>query len=531
MFLKKNFSFLSIIFFSSLYVALFFNFPLIKFLNHYLGTISEKKGFSEFYYLAVLWFAIFSTTFIFLIILGQRYLLKFFIIFIFITSSIIFYFKFYYNVIVEDAIIRSAFDAFKENNYKEIKELLSLKFFITITLLGVLPSMLVWKINIEFPDFKNEIFSRLKYLGMILILLIGLIGINYKNISLVTRTIKKTNFNYQLVPHYAFSATYHIVKEKFVKEKAFQNLDHQPKFSSSQTKIVGVVVVGETARASQFSLNGYKRKTNPELEKENIINYKDAYSCGTLTNISVPCMFYIGDYQKYNYKTAKYEANVLDVFKQAGADVVWIENNSSCKNVCERVTEINLLKDAPDGNFDELLVGHLKKEIDKSKNNKIIIVLHTMGSHGPAYYKRVPDNFKKFTPVCEKNNPQECSNEEIINSYDNTIIYTDHVLNKVIETLKTMNTNSFMLYASDHGESLGEHGLYLHGLPRSIAPKEQIHIPFLLWLSDEYKKDFSLEVKDTQKEISHENIPHTLMSLMGVESKSLKAEKSLITVK
>ena len=208
--------------------------------------------------------------------------------------------------------------------------------------------------------------------------------------------------------------------------------------------VFGVVIVGETARADHFSLNGYPRKTNPNLEKKNIVNYSDAYSCGTLTKVSVPCMFYLGNYDSYREQDARYKANLLDVISKASADVTWVENNSGCKHVCDRVKLIDLTKILNKENYDEKLLPILDKILKNNKRKRILIVLHAMGSHGPKYFERYPSEFDKFKPSCKSNNPQECSRQELINAFDNTILYTDHFVNLVIEKLEQQKKKSFL---------------------------------------------------------------------------------------
>ncbi len=287
-------------------------------------------------------------------------------------------------------------------------------------------------------------------------------------------------------------------------------------------------MVGETARADHFGINGYTKQTTPLLQKTNIINYTDAYSCGTLTKISVPCMFYIGNYDEFDVNRAKYQANLIDVITKAGTDVTWIENNSSCKNVCDRIKNktIEIITDQ-ENTYDVSMFKWIDAILKNNQNPRILIVLHTMGSHGPSYYKRYPEEFEQFKPSCKSNSPQECSKEELINAYDNTIVYTDYFLHQLIERLKKQNKKSFLLYASDHGESLGERSLYLHGVPVKIAPKEQIHIPWILWFSEQYKKEKLQFVEPTNK-ITHEYFPHTILDALKIESKYLKKEKSLI---
>jgi lipid A ethanolaminephosphotransferase len=293
----------------------------------------------------------------------------------------------------------------------------------------------------------------------------------------------------------------------------------------------------ETARADRFSLNGYQRITNPLLANENVISLSQMYSCGTDTAYSLPCMFSNLGRSDYTHAQGKNMNNVLDILSRAGVEILWRDNNSSSKGVADRITyqnfkskRVNTICDIECR--DEGMLVNLQSYVDVQNDKDILIVLHIMGSHGPAYYKRYPDKFKVFTPICKTNQLNECSNEQINNAYDNTIVYTDYFLSKTINFLKS-NQSQFktaMFYMSDHGESLGEHGLYLHGMPYFIAPKEQIHVGSILWFSDEFSKDIEIELlnKKANTKLSHDGVFHTLLGLMNVETHIYKKKLDYI---
>ena len=391
--------------------------------------------------------------------------------------------------------------------------------------MGIVPSIPLYFFEVSYPSFVKEMFARIFSIFLMIIIVIGLVATNYKDIILTERVIKK--YNRETIPHYFLTQSFKVLKKRFLAENyTYQVLDEKPTTNLTE-EVLGIVVVGETARADHFSLNGYQRKTNPLLEQQDLINYKNAKSCGTLTKTSVPCMFYLDNYDLFSEKRAKYQSNALDIASAAGVDVHWLENNSSCKYVCQKI-KTTILNSNNTETYDELLIEETVKFINNLKNKKGLIVLHMMGSHGPKYYKRYPGQFEKFVPGCKVNTPQDCSREELINAYDNTILYTDYILNSLIEILKKENLKSFLIYASDHGESLGENGLYLHGVPMKFAPKEQTHIPLFIWLSENYKKSKKLIYVNTNENVSHENFSHTILELMNIKSKVLKKEKSLI---
>ena len=304
-----------------------------------------------------------------------------------------------------------------------------------------------------------------------------------------------------------------------------------------------VLVVGETARAESFSLNGYNRPTNPELSKLDIINFTQVSSCGTATAVSVPCMFSGMPRKEYDDRLASHREGLLDIAKRAGYQVTWAENNSGCKKVCDRVNTFVIPKkiqeqwcDAEGECKDEILVEVLKAYIASLPANDStnhLLVLHQMGSHGPAYYKRTTPKFEPFKPLCNTNAIQGCTRDELLNSYDNSIVYTDHILSSMIKDLQQVsNYQTGFWYLSDHGESTGEHGLYLHGAPYRIAPAQQTHVPMLMWFSEAWKNNQPNQMAclNAQKSatLSQDNLFPTLLSLLDIKTKVIDPNLNII---
>jgi lipid A ethanolaminephosphotransferase len=303
--------------------------------------------------------------------------------------------------------------------------------------------------------------------------------------------------------------------------------------SENKHRSVTVIVVGETARAANFSLNGYARATNPQLALQpELLNFNHVVSCGTATAVSLPCVFSMLGREHYSDTQAYAQEGLLDVLRHAGFEVLWRDNNSGCKGACDRVAYEDL--SVPEkGNqwcvadecYDERLLDRLPDIIHEARDD-LVIVLHQKGSHGPAYHKRYPAAFQRFGPVCETNELEKCSRESIVAAYDNTILYTDHVLNKTIELLKASERrdpiNTAMLYFSDHGESLGEHNLYLHGAPYMIAPAEQREVPLMLWLSEGYRDRYQIDQRclaaRTSQSFSHDNVFHSVLGMLNVNT-------------
>lgn len=298
-----------------------------------------------------------------------------------------------------------------------------------------------------------------------------------------------------------------------------------------------VVVVGETARAANFSLGGYARNTNPLLQQRDVYYFGNTYSCGTSTAVSVPCMFSDLPRREFDLSKAGRRDSVLDILQRAGVAVTWIENQSGCKRVCDRVPQENAASYHPASCskgecLDETLLHALDAKLPLTQRDSVL-VLHTMGSHGPAYHRRVPPRMALFKPACDTERIETCSDAQIVNAYDNSIVYTDYILAGLIDRLAAeQRLNSVLLYVSDHGESLGENGLYLHGQPFLIAPAVQKHVPMLMWFSEGTMLRMHIDSACLRGRVamqaSHDNLSHTLLGLSGVTTAIWRPELDLL---
>jgi lipid A ethanolaminephosphotransferase len=291
-----------------------------------------------------------------------------------------------------------------------------------------------------------------------------------------------------------------------------------------------VLVVGETARASNFSLLGYARETNPALAKLGVTAFSNVKSCGTSTEVSVPCMFSPYGREHYDERKIRGSETLLDVLARAGYRVRWLDNQSGCKGVCKGAgIEYEKMDpaSAPDlcrgGEcLDEILARRLEAELP-AVHGDTVFVLHMMGNHGPAYYRRYPAAFRQFLPDCATAELRDCTRKQVLNSYDNAILYTDHVLARVVNALaRAPRIDSAMLYISDHGESLGENGLYLHGIPYAIAPEQQTHVPLIVWLSRPVTASGDVDLRCLRSRanapLSHDNLFHSVLGLLDVST-------------
>ena len=293
-----------------------------------------------------------------------------------------------------------------------------------------------------------------------------------------------------------------------------------------------VLVVGETARAANFSLLGYPRETNPQLAKAGVTAFTNVTSCGTSTEVSVPCMFSPYGRANYDERRIRNSEGLLNVLARAGYAVKWLDNQSGCKGVCKGAGIQFEKLCTGDQCDDAVLAQRLAEELPKVESNTVF-VLHMMGNHGPAYFRRYPAAFRRFLPDCATAELRDCSREQVVNAYDNAILYTDHVLADMIGTLAQdpRRLDSAMIYVSDHGESLGEHGLYLHGIPYAIAPEYQTHVPMLVWLSRPMTASGDVDLACVRGKshvaFSHDNLFHSVLGLMDVQTSAYHASSDI----
>jgi lipid A ethanolaminephosphotransferase len=308
-----------------------------------------------------------------------------------------------------------------------------------------------------------------------------------------------------------------------------------------------VLVLGETGRSGNFGINGYERNTTPLLSaRTDLISARNAWSCGTSTATSVPCMFSHLGRTGYEARAANFES-LIDVLHHAGLAVLWVDNQSGCKGVCDRIGQASTsaLKDpalCPSGGecLDRVMLQDLDARIAalpaEQRQRGTVVVLHQMGSHGPAYAKRSAPGNKHFGPECTSTSLQECERQQVVNAYDNSIVETDQFLDSVLNWLaaQEQKAQTAMIYVADHGESLGENNLYLHGLPYSIAPDVQKHVPWITWLSPAMQSRAHIATGCLQQDlgerrITHDHYFHSVLGLMDVNTGAYNAGLDVFT--
>ncbi|SIQ65214.1 lipid A ethanolaminephosphotransferase [Aeromonas sp. RU39B] len=508
----------------ALYFAIVFNWPL--FLNFY-AILSAQESINTGFAISIplLLFAALVAVFI---PFSFRWWLKPFFTLVLLSSSLVSYAMFKYHVVFDSNMVQNIF----ETNPGEARSYLNASVLLWFALTGLVPSALLWIIRVDYPARWHQ--SLLLRLGAMLLALLvagGVLEVYDKQYLYIGRNHKV--LAKEIVPsNYLFSAGKYLDKRYLSKPEPFvvQGADAKRVSKVSKPTLM-FLVVGETARARNYASNGYGRDTNPFTAREgDVLAFLHVHSCGTETAVSVPCMFSNLGRAHFDDNKARNRYNLLDVLTRAGVSVYWKDNDGGCKDVCNRVPHHDLDPAAyprfcHDGScLDEALLEALPKEIDKMGENKLV-VFHIMGSHGPNYYRRYPDAERYFTPDCQRNDIENCDNAVLINSYDNTIRYTDYVLAKMIDLLKQYQDryDTALLYLSDHGESLGEKGLYLHGTPYMLAPEEQTHIPMQLWMSAGFATGRGInrgcmadEAKRT--ELSQDNLFSSLLGVWDVQT-------------
>jgi len=450
-----------------------------------------------------------------------------------VVSAAASYFMYSYGIVIDSSMLENI----AQTDPAEATELLSWRMAGWFLLFAGLPILLITRVRLLQRGWKRELRGKLGGIALALLCIGAIAATSYQSYSSLVRNHREIRL--MLVPSNVVAAAHSYLKHQFAAPLKLEvvGADAYRLLPGGKPKVM-VVVVGETARAANFSLNGYARETNPELAARGVINFEQASSCGTATAVSVPCMFQNVGRDGYKDSMANSREGLLDVLQRAGVGVLWRDNNSGCKGACVREPyedvshiEVDALCDAGECH-DEVLLNGLQAYLD-SLNHDAVIVLHMKGSHGPAYYKRYPAAFEKFTPVCKSNQLDRCQQAEIVNAYDNTLLYTDHVLAKTIDLLQhnSQRLDTGMLYLSDHGESLGENGIYLHGLPYAMAPSEQTHIPMLMWMSSGLEKRQGiaascLEAKGKQP-VSQDNLFHSVLGLMDVHTEAYHADLDL----
>lgn len=516
---------------AALALTVFYN---LSFFQHVLAVYPLNDNFT---FVASLGILLFCLTALMLVLLcigrGTQWVLGL----VFISAALAAYYMDTFNVVIDKTMLLNVV----QTDIKEAKDLFTGKLLGYFLILGVLPTYLISRISLKRIGWGQLFIQKSILIGILMVFAaIAVLPLSSQYSSFFREHKVIRFYANPLTPLYSAGQFAFKSRDKTPVEAVPLGTDaHNPATDVHRELIV--IVVGETARADHFSLSGYTKLTNPLLSKEKVVSFKNFTSCGTSTAVSVPCMFSPFGRDDYSEKKFQSSENLIDVLAHAKVNVLWRDNNSSSKGVAIRPEHVryedyktpttNTICDT-ECRDEGMLVG-LQDYIDQHPTGDITIILHQMGSHGPAYYKRYPAAFEQFKPTCQNNLLEKCTTEEISNAYDNTILYTDYFLSKVIGLLKNNSPKfeSAMFYLSDHGESLGENGIYLHGMPYAIAPQAQKHVGAIVWVSDNFDEiTFDQLNAKSDHALSHDNLFHTALGLMEIETKLYRPELDILKI-
>lgn len=443
-----------------------------------------------------------------------------------ITAAAVFYMD-RYRVYLDPDMLRNVL----VTDRKEASELLTPGLFFSLLLHGFLPSLLVWRVQ----PVQRSLWRGFIAHALALLLALALAG---AAIAMAYQPLASLMRNHPTLRHLITPGNWMVSLGKVLLDdggdasdapKSVIGKDAQLQRPDGARPRLLLLVVGETVRAQNWGLNGHWRQTTPKLARLDGINYPDVTACGTNTEVSLPCMFSSQGLRGYDRHAIHGSESLLHLLDRIGIATLWRDNQSGCKGVCsglpfETTTTLNVPGFCEDTRcFDGVLLDGLKERIDKTRGDAVI-VLHMLGNHGPAYFRRYPPAFRRFTPTCDSEQLSDCSADAIVNSYDNSVLYTDTVLADAVTMLQQLSTthDTALLYVSDHGESLGEAGLYLHGLPRSIAPDTQLKVPMWLWLSPSLRAadgiDMVCAAAHSRQPRTHDALLSSVLGLMRVQT-------------
>ncbi len=524
----------------ALWLATVGNLPLWK----ALWRLPETHGLQAVLTLGSLVLVVLAATVLLLgLFLWPRWLKPAGIALLLITASSS-YFMSSYGIVIDPTMLTNVV----QTDMGEALDLLSWPLVVTLALGAVLPGIWWWRQPVRTVGTGRLMAQQLGTGLLGLMVAVAMLWISFQDVASLMRNHK--TLRYMINP---FNSVYAVARVSVGRAAQAQQVLQPTGMdahltapgNSVDTSPLIVLVVGETARAANFGLGGYTRDTTPllkQLQSEgDLVYFSNVSSCGTNTQTSVPCMFSPQGRETFDGGDTHQE-NLLDVLQRAGLAVLWLDNQSGCKGVCDRVPHadtrnLNLPDICPDGEcFDEAMLRALPDELARLDPERrargTVVVMHQMGSHGPAYYKRSPPAMKLFQPECNSNALQECPPEQLQNAYDNSLRNTDHLLAQTVRWLQTLQRPTALVYVSDHGESLGEKGLYLHGMPYRMAPTEQTHVPMLAWASKALQQTQGLRLEclkgQAEQPWSHDNLFHTILGLARVGTTALDGKLDML---
>lgn len=476
--------------------------------------------------------------FILLIFFANRWTVKPLLALLIITTAPAIYFMQVYGVYLDPSMLRNVL----RTDRAEASELLSWGLLAHLLLYAVVPLLFLWRVKIVERSWGRAVLRRIATVllgvliaGTTLLAIFQPFASLMRNHKEVRYLITPANYLWSMASIMATTARGAAMPRQAI------GLDAVPgaSWTIDDKPVLLMLVIGETARGANWGLNGYPRPTTPELARLPVINFNDVTSCGTNTEVSLPCMFAPLGRRNYDAQRINGSESLLHVLARAGVGIHWRDNQSGCKGVCEGLSNDSVAALAPPGLCagGRCLDGGLLFGLDERLANatgRQLLVMHQLGNHGPSYFRRYPQEFSRFQPACENDDLQKCTREEIVNAYDNALSYTDHVLAGLIAKLRAHagKIDAALLYVSDHGESLGENNLFLHGLPYAIAPKEQTQVPMVLWFSPGFAQRLAIDIdclkQRATQPASHDHLFHTVLGMLDVHTRLYEPDWDLL---
>lgn len=518
----------------TLLVTVFFSLSANRTFFSKVAETGALEGVEGKLLVVALFLAITALHWLLLLLLSSRFTIKPITVALLLTTALAGDFMSRYTVYLDPDMVRSIL----HTDLKEGGELVSFGLLPSLLIFGVLPSIFVWRASIRRRPWIRAIGIRVCAVAAAITIATGTIVLAYQPLASLMRN--HPELRYLIAPgNYLVSLAKVIKGKRAAGPRMPVGLDafSTPRPPASKPRLL-VIVVGETVRADNWGLNGYARQTTPKLSaRRDLINFPHTTACGTATEVSLPCMFSPWGRHAFDPVKVKHSQSLLHVLEHAGIPTLWLDNQTGCKDVCDGLAfESYEHAHVPghcndEGCLDSVLLKGLSDAVVKQSRDQVVI-LHQLGNHGPAYFKRYPPQYELYVPACKSIDLDRCTRQEILNAYDNAILYTDSLLAELINTLAAMpDRDTALIYLSDHGESLGEGGLYLHGLPYAIAPDTQKHVPMLAWLSSGFAHSHDVDrdclVRRAQLPASHDNLFHSVLGLMGVQTKDRLPELDL----
>jgi lipid A ethanolaminephosphotransferase len=376
-------------------------------------------------------------------LVANRWTVKPLLVLLTLGTALATYFMDAYGIYLDPSMLRNVL----RTDPAEAGELLNAKLALHLLLYAGLPLLLLARVRVRPREPGRWLAAGGRRLLLLVLSLAALLAATltvFQPFSSLMRNNK--DLRYLITPaNYLWSAAIVGIGEARGAARPRQaiGLDAAPgpSWAARRKPLVLVLVVGETARAANWGLSGYARQTTPELARLGVLNFSQVTSCGTNTEVSLPCMFAPVGRRDYDEARIRGQQSLLHVLARTGVAVHWRDNQSGCKGVCEglpgdTVSSLQAPGLCEDGRcLDEGLVQDLDQRLTVARGTQLW-VLHMLGNHGPAYHRRYPRAFARFQPDCRQDDLRQCSEAELVNAYDNALLYTDHVLASAIAQLQ-----------------------------------------------------------------------------------------------